>query len=99
VGNDSTYNFPVRIKVLYKSWNTPFPPFRDEETGRYYPQMQKYIDILKEFEQEGLKLLPVPAVFTAIQQETTAAESRSINRPYSLPFRAARGIFKTCRGR
>jgi len=57
VGNDSTYNFPVRIKVLYKSWNTPFPPFRDEETGRYYPQMQKYIDILKEFEQEGVKAI------------------------------------------
>jgi len=75
VGNASTYNFPVRIKVLYGSWNPPFPPFRDK-TGRYYTQMQKYIDILKEFEQEGVKAVTCACgFFAATQQEAAASVS------------------------
>ena len=31
VGNASTYQFPVRFKVLVGSWDPPFPPYRDEQ--------------------------------------------------------------------
>ena len=72
VGNASTYDFPVRIKVLYGSWSPPLPPYRDK-AGNYHKQMQRYIDIIKEFEKEGVKAVTCSCGFFAATQKEAAA--------------------------
>jgi len=72
VGNASTYDFPVRIKVLEGSWDPPFPPFRDEQ-GHYKPAMQNFIRLLQEFEAEGVRAITCACGFFAATQKEAAA--------------------------
>ncbi len=72
VGNASTFDFPVRIKVLKGSWDPPFPPYRDPQ-GNYKPEMQNFIDLLKEFEEEGVRAITCACGFFAAAQKEAAA--------------------------
>ena len=75
VGNASTYDFPVNIKLLKGSWDPPFPPYRDKQ-GKYTAEMQKFIDLLKEFEDEGMRAITCACgFFAAAQKEAAAAVS------------------------
>ena len=73
MGNASTYNYPVRIKVLKGSWDPPFPPYRDKQ-GNYTAECQNFIDLLWEFEDEGVRAVTCACgFFAAAQQEAAAA--------------------------
>ena len=72
VGNASTYNFPVRIKVLKGYFYPPFPPFYDE-SGNYTLHMKKFIDLLKEFEEEVVRAITCSCGFFATSQKEAAA--------------------------
>jgi len=73
VGNASTYDFPVRVKILKGYFNPPFPPFYDD-SGNYTLHMKKFIGILKELEEEGVRAITCSCgFFAAVQKEAAAA--------------------------
>lgn len=75
VGNATTYDYPVRIKVLQGFWDPPFPPYRLPQGG-YTPGFQQFIDLLKEFESEGVRAITCACgFFAAAQREAAAAVS------------------------
>lgn len=70
VGNASTYNFPVRIKILKGYYNPPFLPFRDG-SGNY--TTSEFIKLLKELEEEGVRAITCSCGFFAASQKEAAA--------------------------
>ena len=54
VGNATSYDFPVRIRVVPDLDNNPFPPIRDEN-GALTPEVQSIVDAVEEMAAEGVR--------------------------------------------
>ena len=68
VGNSSTYDFPVRIKIVKGLKDSPFLPIRDD-SGRYTKDAQLFIDALKELELEGVRAITGACGFFSLFQK------------------------------
>jgi len=77
VGNPTTYNFPVRIKVLKGMWAPPSPPLRDS-FGNYTTPMKELIKAVKELEEDGVRAITTSCGFFAASQKELA---KAVNVP------------------
>jgi Asp/Glu/hydantoin racemase len=68
VGNASTYNFPVRMKVIKGLSDNPFPPFTDAN-GNYNPEVEKTIQAVKELENDGVRAVVLCCGFFSLVQK------------------------------
>lgn len=73
VGNASTYDFPVRLKVVKGLHDNPYPPVRDEN-GNYSPDIQRTVDAAKELEADGVRAVVMSCGFFSVAQEVLAEE-------------------------
>lgn len=74
VGNATTYDFPVRIKVIKGLKDNPFPPVR-HKNGNYNQEVLKTIDAVKELEEEGVRAVVTCCGFFSLLQEVLASEA------------------------
>lgn len=68
VGNSSTYDFPVRIKVVKGLGDSPCSPIRDEY-GQYTKDAQLFIEALRDLENEGVRAVTGACGFFSLLQE------------------------------
>jgi len=73
VGNASTYDFPVRLKIIKDLPDNPFEPLRDE-SGQYMPDIQKTVDSVKELASEGVSSIVMSCGFFSVVQEILVEE-------------------------
>jgi len=73
VGNASTYNFPVRLKIIKGVHDNPYPPVRDKN-GNYTPEVKKTIDTVKGLEADGVHAVVMCCGFFSIIQEILSEE-------------------------
>jgi hypothetical protein len=73
VGNASTYDFPVRLKVIEGLHDNPYAPVRDEQ-GRYSPDVQRTVDTVKALEAEGVRAVVMSCGFFSVAQEVLTEE-------------------------
>jgi hypothetical protein len=73
VGNASTYDFPVRLKVIKGLHDNPYAPIRDEQ-GRYTADVQKTVDTVKELEADGVRAVVMSCGFFSVVQEVLTEE-------------------------
>jgi len=73
VGNASTYDFPVRLKVIKGLHDNPYPPVRDEQ-DRYTPDVQRTVDTVKELEADGVRAVVMSCGFFSVVQEVLTDE-------------------------
>ena len=73
VGNASTYDFPVRLKVIKGLHDNPYAPVRDEK-GRYTPDVQRTVDTVKELAADGVRAVVMSCGFFSVVQEVLAGE-------------------------
>ncbi len=73
VGNASTYDFPVRVKVIKGLHHSPSPPIYDE-SGNYTPGVKRFVRTLKELEQEGVRAIVGSCGFFALLQKVAVKE-------------------------
>jgi hypothetical protein len=73
VGNASTYDFPVRMKVIKGLKDNPFPPVRDRN-GNYCADVLKTINAVKELEAEGVRAVVMCCGFFSILQKVLVHE-------------------------
>jgi hypothetical protein len=73
VGNASTYDFPVRLKVIEGLHDNPYAPVRDEQ-GLYSPDVQRTVDTVKELEAEGVRAVVMSCGFFSVVQEVLTEE-------------------------
>jgi len=73
VGNASTYNFPVRLKIIKGLHDNPFPPVRDKN-GNYTPEVKRTIDTVKELEADGVRAIVMSCGFFSVVQEVLSEE-------------------------
>lgn len=71
VGNPTTYNFPVRIKVLKDMWAPPSPPLRDS-LGNYTAPMEQLVKTVKDLVEEGVRAITTSCGFFAASQKELA---------------------------
>jgi Asp/Glu/hydantoin racemase len=71
VGNASSYDFPVRIRVVPDLNNNPFPPIRGED-GELTPEVQKTVDAVKKMEAEGVRAIALCCGFFSLIQDVVA---------------------------
>ncbi len=71
VGNASSYDFPVRIRVVPDLNNNPFPPIRGED-GELTPEVQKVVDAVKDMEAEGVRAIALCCGFFSLIQDVVA---------------------------
>lgn len=75
VGNASTYDFPVRIKIIRGLRDNPSPPIRDT-SGMYKPEVKKFIEAIKELEEEGVRAVVSACGFFSLLQKVAVTEVR-----------------------
>jgi len=73
VGNASTYDFPVRLKIIRELHDNPYAPVRDEQ-GRYSPDVQRTVDTVKELEADGVRAVVMSCGFFSVVQEVLTEE-------------------------
>ena len=73
VGNASTYDFPVRLKIIEGLYDNPFPPIRDEK-GNYTPDVQKTVNAVKELEADGVRAIVMACGYFSILQDILTEE-------------------------
>lgn len=73
VGNASTYDFPVRIKVIKGIGDNPYPPVMDEQ-GNYTQAVRKTIAGVKELAGEGVRAVVTCCGFFSLVQDLLASE-------------------------
>ena len=73
VGNASTYDFPVRLKVIKGLHDNPYAPVRDDQ-GCYSPDVQRTVDAVKELEEEGVRAVVMSCGFFSVVQEVLTEE-------------------------
>jgi len=73
VGNASTYNFPVRLKVIKGLHDNPYPPVRNKN-GSYTIDVKRAIDVVKELEADGVRAVVMSCGFFSIIQEILSEE-------------------------
>jgi len=72
VANASTYNFPVRIKVIKGLRGVPRSPLWDE-SGAYTSPVQQLIETVRELEKEGVRAITTACGYFALCQKEVAA--------------------------
>lgn len=73
VGNASTYDFPVRLKVIKGLHDNPYAPVRDEQS-RYTPDVQRTVDTVKELAADGVRAVVMSCGFFSVVQEVLTEE-------------------------
>ena len=73
VGNASTYDFPVRLKVIKGLHDNPYAPVRDEQ-GLYTPDVQRTVDTVKELEADGVRAVVMSCGFFSVVQGVLTEE-------------------------
>ncbi len=73
VGNASTYDFPVRLKVIKGLHDNPYAPVRDEQS-RYTPDVQRTVDTVKELAADGVRAIVMSCGFFSVVQEVLTEE-------------------------
>lgn len=73
VGNASTYDFPVRLKVIKGLHDNPYAPVRDAK-GRYTPDVRRTVDTVKELAADGVRAVVMSCGFFSVVQEVLTAE-------------------------
>jgi hypothetical protein len=73
VGNASTYDFPVRLKIIKGLHDNPYAPVRDEQDC-YSPDVQRTVDAVKELEAEGVRAVVMSCGFFSVVQEVLTEE-------------------------
>lgn len=73
VGNASTYDFPVRLKIIKDLPDNPYEPLRDE-SGLYMPDIQRTVDAVKELESEGVRSIVMSCGFFSVVQKVLVEE-------------------------
>ena len=73
VGNASTYDFPVRIKVIEGLADNPFPPVCDL-AGNFTPEVEKTIQAVKEMEKDGVRAIVMCCGFFSLLQKILVKE-------------------------
>jgi hypothetical protein len=73
VGNASTYDFPVRLKIIEGLHDNPYAPVRDAQ-GRYSPDVQRTVDAVKELEADGVRAVVMSCGFFSVVQEVLTEE-------------------------
>ena len=73
VGNASTYDFPVRLKVVKGLHDNPYPPVKDNN-GNYTPDVQRTVDTVKELEADGVRAVVMSCGFFSVVQEVLSEE-------------------------
>jgi Asp/Glu/hydantoin racemase len=73
VGNASTYDFPVRIKVIKGLSDNPYPPLTDEN-GNYTEPVKKTIAGIRELAEEGVRAVVTCCGFFSLVQDLLAKE-------------------------
>ena len=56
VGNASSYDFPVRIRVVPNLNNNPFPPIHGDD-GELTPEVRLTVEAVREMEAEGVRAI------------------------------------------
>jgi len=77
VGNASSYDFPVRMKVIKGLPDNPFPPLTDSN-GNYTPDVIKTIEAAKEMEADGVLAIVMCCGFFSLVQKVLA---KAVNIP------------------
>jgi len=72
VANASTYDFPVRIKIVKGLRGAPRSPLRDE-SGAYTPPVKKLVEAVQELEEEGVRAVTTACGYFALCQKEAAA--------------------------
>jgi Asp/Glu/hydantoin racemase len=73
VGNASTYDFPVRLKIIKDLPDNPYEPIRDK-SGLYMPDIQRTVDAVKELEAEGVRSIVMSCGFFSVVQKVLVEE-------------------------
>lgn len=73
VGNASTYDFPVRLKIVKGLHDNPYAPVRDEK-GNYTPDVQRTVNTVKELEADGVRAVVMSCGFFSVVQEVLTSE-------------------------
>jgi Asp/Glu/hydantoin racemase len=73
VGNASTYDFPVRLKIIKDLPDNPYEPIRDK-SGFYMPDIQRTVDAVKELEAEGVRSIVMSCGFFSVVQKVLVEE-------------------------
>ena len=73
VGNASTYDFPVRIKVIKGLTDNPYPPVTDEQ-GNYTEPVRKTVNGLKKLAGEGVRAVVTCCGFFSLVQDLLTKE-------------------------
>ncbi len=73
VGNASTYDFPVRLKIIKGLHDNPYAPVRDEQ-GRYSADVQRTVEAVKELEADGVRAIVMSCGFFSVVQEVLTEE-------------------------
>ncbi len=73
VGNASTYDYPVRMKVIKGLNDNPYAPVKDDQ-GNYSPDIQRTVDTVKELEADGVRAIVMSCGFFSVAQEVLTQE-------------------------
>ena len=73
VGNASTYDFPVRVKVIKGLSDNPYPPITDEQ-GNYTGEIRRTITGIKELAGEGVRAVVTCCGFFSLVQDLLTKE-------------------------
>ena len=71
VGNASSYDFPVRIRVVPNLNNNPFPPIRGDD-GELTPEVRLTVEAVREMEAEGVRAIALCCGFFSLIQDVVA---------------------------
>ena len=71
VGNASSYDFPVRLKVIPGVEDNPYPPIRGTD-GELTPEVQAIVQAVKEMEAEGVRAIALSCGFFSLIQDVVA---------------------------
>ena len=77
VANASSYDFPVRVKIIRGLHDNPFPPIRDKN-GELHPDVKLTVEAVRELEADGVRGIVMSCGYFCLLQEVL---SNSVNIP------------------
>ena len=75
VSNASTFQFPVRLKIVKGLYDNPFPPVRDKR-GEYTEDVRRTMDAARELASEGVRAIIMCCGFFSLLQSELAEEAK-----------------------
>jgi len=73
VGNASTYDFPVRLKIIEGLYDNPYPPIFDKK-GDYTEDVQKVVNTVRELEGDGVRAIVMACGYFSLLQNILTEE-------------------------